>query len=163
MATAQEEQEIILTGFPISRGIAIGYPVFLKAEERTVTESVISQSSVGCEIERYRQAVQKSIQDIKNLQFQLKTESALEGVSILEAQLQFLQDPMMTTEIEETIRTSKRNAEFVLQQSVIDFKNRFASLSDSFFEERFKDLQDLSHYLLDHLENTGHQTSALLI
>ncbi len=157
-----QEQEIILMGFPISRGIAIGYPFFLNIGERSISERLINHSNVDQEIERYRGAVSKSVQDIKNLQTQLKTESATEGVLILEAQLEMLHDPMMTTAIEDTIRHSHKNAEFVFQQTVSEFKHRFQSLSDSFFEERFKDLQDLARRLLDYLEDTYHQSTTFI-
>ncbi len=107
------------------------------------------------EIERYRQALSRSKQDIKRLQKQLEMESAVEGILILEAQLEMLQDPLLTIEIEKEIRKNKKNVEFVFQQAILNYQERFQALNDPFFAERFKDLQDLSRRVFSYLHESG--------
>lgn len=151
-----EAEELILTGSPICRGIAIGKLFFLNRGEFKVFELKLRAADMNREIERYRAALSRSKQDIKRLQKQLESESALEGILILDGQLEMLQDPLLTIDIEKEIRKTKKNAEFVFQQAVTKFQERFNSLDDPFFMERFKDLQDLSRRILGYLNESGH-------
>lgn len=151
----QLSQEVIVKGRSISRGIAIGRPFFLNRDDFTIFETYIPTAHTHREIERYRQALSRSKQDIKRLQKQLEIESATEGILILEAQLEMIQDPLLTSEIEKEIKKSKKNVEFVFQQALLKYQERFKSLDDSFFAERFQDLQDLSRRIFSYLHESG--------
>lgn len=148
-------EEIILNGCPICRGIAIGKPFFLNRDDFAIFEMCIPPSLTQREIERYRQALSRTKQDLKRLQKQLEIESAIEGSQILEAQLEMLHDPLLTIEIEQGIEQTKKNAEFVFQQVLLKYQERFQALDDSFFRERFKDIQDLSRRILGYLNESG--------
>lgn len=152
----QLKQEVILQGGSICRGIAIGKSFFLNRDDFTIFETRISSAHAQHEIERYRHAISRSKQDIKRLQKQLEIESAVEGILILEAQLEMLQDPLLTVEIEKEIRKNKKNVEFIFQQALHKYQERFKSLNDSFFAERFQDLQDLSHRIFSYLHESSH-------
>lgn len=149
-------EEVVIKGSPVCRGIAIGKIFFLNRGEFKVFELNLRPTDINREIERYRTALLKSRQDIKRLQKQLELESALEGILILDAQLEMLQDPLLTVEIEKEIRKLKKNAEFVFQKALTKLQERFNSLDDAFFMERFKDLQDLSRRVFSYLHESGH-------
>lgn len=151
-----KSEEIILKGIPICRGVAIGKPFFLNSNDFKVFESLIDQSEVEREIERYWSALSCSKQDIKRLQKQLESESAAESILILDAQLEMLQDPLLTVEIEKAIRITNKNAEFIFQQALEQFREKFEALDDSFFTERFKDLRDVGERVLSYLYESGH-------
>jgi phosphotransferase system enzyme I (PtsI) len=148
-------QEVIVKGCPICRGIAIGKPFFLNRDDFTIFEMCIPPAHTQREIERYRHALTRSKQDIKRLQKQLEIESAAEGILILEAQLEMLQDPLLTIEIEKEIRKNKKNVEFVFQQALLKYQERFQALNDSFFAERFQDIQDLARRIFSYLHESG--------
>jgi phosphotransferase system enzyme I (PtsI) len=150
-----KSEEVILEGCPICRGIAIGKAFFLNRNDFTVFEMCIPPAHMNREIERYRHALSRSMQDIKRLQKQLEMESATEGIIILEAQLEMLQDPLLTTEIEDDIRESKKNAEFVLQKALQRYQERFQTIDDPFFVERFQDIQDVSRRIFSYLHESG--------
>lgn len=151
----QLEQEVIVKGCPICRGIAIGKPFFLNRDDFAIFETHIPAAHMRREIERYRHALSCSKQDIKRLQKQLEMESAAEGILILEAQLEMLQDPLLTTEIEKEIKKNKKNVEFVFQQAILKYQERFKAINDAFFAERFQDLQDLSRRIFSYLNKSG--------
>lgn len=150
--------DIILKGHTINRGIAIGKIFFLNRDEFQVFEIDIPSKYVEREINRFRNAISRSKQDIKRLQKQLEVESAPEGILILEAQLEMLQDSLLTKEIENEIRKTKKNAEFIFQRTVEEFQKRFEEVGNSFFLERFQDLKDLSRRILSYLYETGNLT-----
>jgi phosphotransferase system enzyme I (PtsI) len=142
--------ELIICGSPICRGIAIGKPFFLKRDEIPIKEINLSKQQTNCEIERYRIALKRSQHDIKALQEQLNLELASEGVSILESQLAMLIDPILTIDIEQSIHHQNKNAEFILQQTVVKLKNKF-NMIEPYFAERYKDLHDLSKRIINNL------------
>lgn len=152
------EQEVIVKGTPISRGIAIGKPFFLNRDDITIYEMCIPATHTYREIDRYRHAISRSKQDIKRLQKQLEIESASEGIQILESQLEMLQDPLLTIEIENEIQTNQKNVEFVFQQALLKYRDYFHSMKDSYFAERFQDLQDLARRIFSYLHDSGNLT-----
>lgn len=148
-------EELILKGLQICRGVAIGKPFFLNRVESKIFENDIDPSNMEQEINRYHSALSRTRQDIKRLQKQLEGESSIEGILILDAQLEMLQDPVLTIEIENEIRSLKKNAEFVLLQAIEKFQKKFDAAGDDFFIERFKDLKDLSRRVLSYLQENG--------
>lgn len=154
----QLEQEVVVQGHPICRGIAVGKPFFLCRDDFAIFETHIPAAHMQREIERYRNALSRSKQDIKRLQKQLEIEAAVEGILILEAQLEMLEDPLLTIEIEKEIKKNKKNVEFIFQQALLKLQERFQSINDSFFKERFQDIQDLSRRILSYLNENGKQS-----
>lgn len=144
-------QDIRLRGAPICRGIAIGRLFFFDRKERDVPEVILSPEAVEEEISRFQQALNKSRQDIRRLQKELDAEGALEGAVILEAQLMMLEDPLITTHIEAIIRNTKRNAAFAFKDAIQKYQSKFDGLSDPFFRDRFKDIQDISRRVMEYM------------
>ncbi len=143
--------EIILKGVPICRGVAIGIPYFFSFSEDSVPEQVVPQHCVDSEIMRYRKALARSREDLLRLQKQMEEERIRDGASILDAQLQLMQDSLFSKEVEEEIRTKQKNAELAFQTIIAQCQQRFNALPDPFFRERFKDVQDIARRIIGHL------------
>lgn len=154
--------EIILKGLPICRGIAIGKPLFLTSTEEEIPELALTDDLVADEVTRYQRAIQLSHKEIKQLQEQLQQERISEGVTILEAHLQMMQDPLLTSSVEDEIRSSKKNAESALQTLLEGYREKFNALEDPFFRERFKDIQEISKRIVGHLRSNVKSSLALL-
>src|SRR3990167_4153315 len=93
-------EEIRFQGVPISCGIAIGtLHIMHHNEEWVVPEYEIAIEQVESEIARYREALSKSREELCELQEFFQKE----GAEIIEAQIQMLEDPMLTVELEERI------------------------------------------------------------
>lgn len=145
-------QEVCLKGVPICRGVAVGKPFFLSLVEDNIPEYSVEEDNLGEEINRYRKAVECSIRDVTHLQKQLQLELMVESATILDAHLQLLKDPLMTTHIEMEILNSKMNAEAALQNQIRQHQIKFNSFENPIFKERFKDLQDITKRIMDHLK-----------
>lgn len=147
----EDVEEIVLRGLPISRGIGIGLPLFFSTTDDEVLEISISQNKIEDEVERYRQALQLSRQDVERLQQLSLNDGPPEIVNILGAHLEMLQDPLMTTVMEEKIRSICKNPEFVIVNVIDEYKKRFRSIKDGYFQERIRDIVDVSRRVLGHL------------
>ncbi len=150
--TAKKKQEILLKGTAVSPGIAIGNAYILHHHKEIVREILLLPSEVPQEVKRYREALKKSRKEITLLKKELEKEQAWDGATILEAHLQMLQDPVLCTNIEEEIALQERNAEFILKHTLEIYKKRFIRIQDRFFQERYKDLQDVTRRILRHLQ-----------
>lgn len=148
-------QEIHLQGFAVCRGIAIGKPFFLNVTEDVVPEYVICEEEIDLEVARYQRAVELSLEDIRILQKQLENESLFEGVNVLDAQLQIIQDPLLTSHIENEVRRTLHNAESVFQCFINHYQVKFNALDDPFFRERFKDVQDIASRVMGYLRESA--------
>ena len=150
-----EAEEIWLEGKPICRGIAIGPPFFFQQAENAVQEYRISdEEDIEEEVDRYYQAVQKSKEEILHLQKRLQREQIYDGATILDAHLVMMEDPLLTTYIEEQIRDTRKNAESVFEATIDECQKKFNTIADPFFRERFKDIRDISARVAGHLKNS---------
>lgn len=155
---AEASQEIRIKGIPICRGIAIGKMFFFSRTEDQVPEWTLAAEQIESETQRYKQALQLSKQDIQHLQRQLESEGAIEASIILDAQLLMLEDPLIAMHIESGIRETKKNAEFVFQSAILEYQKKFNALSDPFFRDRFKDIEDVSSRVMDYLHQGGRKS-----
>lgn len=148
-------EEITYKGVPISRGIAIGKAFFFNEEDFHALESAVADSEIDNEIARFHSAVEKSREDILRLQAKLKDECIDEGADILGAHLQIMQDPLITVAVEAEMRQTKKNAEFVFDSLIKKYQKKFQSIKDSFFRERFKDIQEISKRVEGYLRQSA--------
>lgn len=145
------KEEIILRGTPICRGIAIGKLFFLGAVDDDVPHFSIAPANVGNEIKRFRHALRRAREDIKHLRLQLERESVHEGVAILEAHLLIMLDPALSTDIEDKIRSTCINAESIFYKIIKECRDKFSALSDPYFRERSKDIEDICWRIMSYL------------
>lgn len=146
--------DALLRGIPICRGIAIGKPFIFNFVEDDVPEFTVAADDLEAEISRYRAALDKAKEDLALLKRQLEQDRILEGADILDAQQQMMLDPLLNFDVEQQIRNTRKNAESVFQQVIKQYQKRFSTITDPFFRERFKDIQDISRRVMGHLLET---------
>lgn len=144
-------QEVRLQGTPICRGVSIGKPILFLPSEDAVPVFTISEADIGTEILRYRLALSQSRSELESLQKELENQQSIEGATILEAQLQMMLDPMLTVHIENEISSTRKNAEAVFQSLMDHYQIKFSAMEDPFFQDRFRDIQDISRRVMGFL------------
>ncbi len=150
--------ELVIHGLPMSPGIGIGPPLFLEEGRREIREVHIPKRNVEREVTRYQKALSLSRQDVESLQRLSLQEGPPEVVEILDVHLQMMQDPCMTTQVEGDIRRFQLNTESVFQRVVDQYKERFCTLQDGFFQERLRDIEDISQRILNYLSPLPKET-----
>jgi len=152
VSTQDEKGEVRFQGAPVSDGIAIGTPYFLSPlPPEMVPEFPITTAEVEDEIERYRRALFSSREDLERLQSDLANEGSVDAVSIIDTHIQMLEDPLMTSHMEERIRDTHQNTESVFRTVIGEFEKRLTETKDTFFQQRLVDVTDLSKRILGHL------------
>lgn len=148
------KDSLLIKGSSISRGIAIGKPFFFTLVEDDIPEFAIVPEEVAEEVSRYYRAIEHSIEDILRLKKKLVKEKIHEGAEILDTHLQIMQDPLLTIEVENEIRKTLKNAEFVFQTFINQYQEKFQSIADPYFRERFKDIQDIYRRVMGYLRES---------
>lgn len=157
-----QKEELILEGISVSEGIAIGKLFDLNSDDimSALPHFSIKAHEVDSEIARYRRAVSSSRQDLCELQAFLAKEGSREAVTIIDAHIQMLEDPLITTTVEQQIRQSCQNTERVFSLVMTEYEAQFAAITDDFFKERIFDVKDLSQRILHHLFPVKKQKSS---
>jgi phosphotransferase system enzyme I (PtsI) len=150
-------REVHIQGASISRGIAIGKPFILVFPETDCPSYSLScDEEVEREILTFKHAVACSQDELRRLQQQLEGEGAIEGMSIVEALLQVMNDPLIASEVEEEVRRTKKNAESIFMKKIKNLEKRFTELKDPFYRERFRDIKDVARRIRLHLSDNVH-------
>ncbi|MBJ7449106.1 MAG: phosphoenolpyruvate--protein phosphotransferase [Parachlamydiales bacterium] len=157
---AGRSKEIRLKGSPICAGIAIGKPYLFSFTQENVPEFSIASEEVEEEISRYRRALLRSKNEVQQLKKQLEYEGAWEGAAILDSHLQIMQDPSMTTKIEQEIRLTLKNTESIFQAAIKAYELKFKKITDKVFRERLIDIHDIARRILRYLRESVHITLA---
>lgn len=151
---ATTQGELRLQGTPVCRGVAIGKPYFYAFDDTAPPEFPVNVSEVEVEKARYRNALERSRLDVERLKRQMDHEQVTEGTAILEAHLQILEDPLLTSEIETLIGEMGKNAEVAFLRAMTAYQQRFEAMRDPFFKERFNDIQDVARRIVGHLRHS---------
>lgn len=147
----EEHRDIILRGSPISKGIGIGFPIFLSNMSEKVSTDLIPKKEIEQEIHRYRKALDLSRKDLEKLQKESLERGFPEVVAILGTHLEMMKDPLITSGVEKRIRETGQNTEFIFYHLIEEYRSRFNHLQDQYFQERVRDIVDVSQRILGYL------------
>jgi phosphoenolpyruvate-protein phosphotransferase (PTS system enzyme I) len=145
------KSEVCLEGNTVSSGIAIGVPFIIDRQNVRITPVPLAADAVVKEIERFESAIEKSRADILRMKEDLSKEGIKDGLSVLDAHLMIIEDPLFTHDVKEQIRHEKKNAAYIFYQAINRFRKKFHALKDPFFQSRFEDVQDISKRVLAYL------------
>ena len=152
MTQEENPKEIRLQGIPLSPGIAIGKIVWsMPREDNVVPEIHISQDKIDREVHRFYEALKSSQKELLILRSKMKQESGDEAAAIVSVHLEMIQDPIITHEVEEGIRTQRKNSAYVFKQLMGHYQNKLSCIPDEFFKERVKDFQDITSRVMQFL------------
>lgn len=155
-----KEKEVV--GFPVSEGVAIGKLFFLSEDGAESFPSFsINSDEVDREIQRYRIALSSSRKDLEQLQIYLSAEGSEEAITIIDTHIQMLEDPLITTFVEQRIHQMLQNTESVFRSVIGDYEKKFVAIDDAFFRQRWVDVKDVSQRILKHL-HPKHKTQQMM-
>ena len=149
------KKEILFHGIPASPGIAIA-PVYLSGPQEkhtVVTENTqIAPESADSEIELFKQSLERTRNEIKDLQSTLRDSLDERDAAIFDAHLLIVDDRMLSTEVVNMIRKKLLPARSAFRQTIERYISAMSSMPDQYLRERAADIQDVANRILANLD-----------
>jgi len=150
---------LIVSGIPVSSGIAIGKAYILAHALNEVESYTISETNITNEIKRFNQAIKQLKNELLGLKKELKKNKMAEYGSFIDVQLAIINDPKISKNPLELIKKSKQNAEWALKVQMEEIINKFNSIENSYIRERKNDIYQVCETLIKYL--IGHESKQL--
>lgn len=128
-------------GTSASAGIGIGKAVIVEETELVITRREVSDTDA--EVQRFKGALEKTIQDTERMAQDLATRVGEKEAEIMQGHMMLLSDPMLTGEIENSVRNEKINCEFAIENICNMYADMFASMGDELMQQRATDMRDI--------------------
>jgi phosphotransferase system enzyme I (PtsI) len=138
-------------GIGVSEGIAVGTAVCLSTRIGDIYQIPLSKEEIEPEVERFRQAVARSREELHILRDRVGQEMGEDLAGIFDAQDLFLADRLFLNGVEQHIREEQVNAEWALQETVQEIQQRFDAIDTEHLRERREDLGHVSRFVVRNL------------
>ncbi|HQK34219.1 MAG TPA: phosphoenolpyruvate--protein phosphotransferase [Spirochaetales bacterium] len=142
----------VLHGIAASAGIAIARAFVLHDDENPkVPRYAITLSDVESEWSRFINALGRAREEIIVLRDKTKKETGDEQSAIFDSHLLMLDDPDLHNSIQNSLKSTLYNIEWVLYQYAADLIQQIEMLDNPILQERSSDIYDVTHRILNHL------------
>ena len=128
-------------GTSASAGIGIGKAVIVEEAELVITRQAVSDGEA--EIQRFKGALEQTIKDTERLAEDLAVRVGEKEAEIMQGHMMLLSDPMLTGEIENSIKNDGVNSEFAIENVCNMYADMFASMGDELMQQRAADMRDI--------------------
>jgi multiphosphoryl transfer protein len=142
-----------LQGIPASGGVAIA-PVFLYRTTPLVFQQYHA-NNLEREFQKVLIAIQASKEEIQALRSRTATQVGEAEAAIFDAQLLFLEDPVLISALHEHIFVNCLNAEAAWQEVMDELAAKYRALEESYIQERVADVVDIQERVLRKLLGTA--------
>ncbi len=160
MGKATQTEELVFTGIPASPGIAVG-PIHVSARGFSAPEIYeIGEDEVVEEQERFREAVNVTKKQLKDLQERLESLAGNSESEIFEAHVMLLEDKSLVERVLQAIEKRQQNAEYAFYAVMQNFLEAMRRIPDPYLRERTADIEDVSQRVLRNfkaVEEDSHQ------
>ena len=149
----------VMTGTPVSPGVALGIAYVHETGGLSVIEYCVPGERIAAEVARFRAAAKLVSDELKQISQEVKQrpDQAAEEISyILDAHAHMLRRSRLTRGVEAQITEKQINAEAAVKRQIDELVAAFAAMDDVYLAARADDVRDLGQRLVRRL---GHEES----
>lgn len=128
-------------GTSASAGIGIGKAVIVEEAQLVITRQEVENREA--EAERFKGALERTLKDTERLAEDLAAKVGEKEAEIMQGHMMLLSDPMLTGEIENSIKNDGVNSEFAIESVCNMYADMFASMGDELMQQRATDMRDI--------------------
>jgi len=137
------------TGIPVSTGVAYAKAFVYSANETLeIPHHGISEAEVSAEIKRLRNAIAEAVREAQSLLDRAGREMSREQADIFQAQLLMMEDVDFHEQINNRIKESLCNAEWVVKEVSHELSQKLIQSPDATLRERAVDIDDVSRRII---------------
>lgn len=139
----------MIKGIAASAGVVVS-KVF-KLQHPVLEISKVEGADVEAELKRLSDAIEVSINDIKNIKDKAIGKLTDEDLAIFDAHIMVAEDPELVGQIEAMIKDEAVNAEYAADVIGNQFVSIFENMDDDYFKERAADIRDVTYRIKCHI------------
>ena len=128
-------------GTNASDGIGIGTAVIVEEAELIITRREIGDTEA--EVQRFKGALETTISETQKMADDLAARVGEKEAEIMQGHMMLLSDPMLTGEIENSIKNDGVNSEVAIENICNMYADMFASMGDELMQQRATDMRDI--------------------
>lgn len=147
---------VTLHGIPAAPGIVVGSCILYNSRPPLVPQETILPESLAAERMRLTKAIEEAAIEVKQLYEQVYVKFGKEEAAIFEAHLMILEDETLLAGAYQRMEEKLMNAEKALWDTAEEFVEIMAGLSDSYFQARATDIDDIRLRIISHLQGRPH-------
>jgi len=141
-----------LDGISIFEGITIAETIYSKRKKEKIKIFKISSDGIEEEIQRFKEAILDSKNQIKKLIESLNGKIDESDIKILNVHLMMLEDPVFLSDITNKIKIEKLNVEAIVNEVVKKYVGMFKALNDPVYKQRALDIEDVGEKIISNLQ-----------
>ncbi|MDD5596656.1 MAG: phosphoenolpyruvate--protein phosphotransferase [Victivallaceae bacterium] len=153
-----ESKEKIYHGIGASPGIAIGKVLLIKQHSTSYIKPPdvkITPEEIEAEINKFESALDKTRQDLEELQKRVQNKLQAHEASIFDAHLLIVDDQMLLHEVEDSIRNQLSPAECAFFRIMERYITAISVMQDDYIKERVADIKDVASRVMANLKETS--------
>ena len=151
-------KEKVYHGIGASPGIAIGKVLLIKEHSTSYVkpaEVKIKSKDVDAEIDRFDNALDKTRNELEDLQKRVQNKLHANEASIFDAHLLIVDDQMLQHEVQDNIRNHLVGAECAFFKTMERYVTAISVMQDDYIKERVADIKDVASRILSNLQETN--------
>ncbi|WP_343189986.1 phosphoenolpyruvate--protein phosphotransferase [Buchnera aphidicola] len=143
----------MISGIPVSKGIALGKALLINSEENKIKKEKISKTKIKLETKRFVKAIKKSIKQIKKIKKNVKLKLGKEKSDIFEGHIMILEDEEFSKDIKNFIK-KKYSAETSVKKIIKKQIQEMKKIKNDYLKNRIIDIKDIEKRIINNLSNT---------
>jgi phosphoenolpyruvate-protein phosphotransferase (PTS system enzyme I) len=151
VAEDETDEEVILRGIPVSRGVCVGNVMLLGRQNPNIREEYVEPAEAHLQIERLEQALVETRAQLHDIHARVSIAMGATDAGIFDAHLLVLDDPSLLDQVAAMINGDAVTAEYAFHTIGGRFADTLASVDDEYLSERVSDLRDVTHRVLNNL------------
>ena len=144
----KKRKEKILKGVTASPGISIGTPFYYVHEILSVPERAISHLETVQEIEKYKNALKITRDNILKDQKTALRRGGAEAAKIFDTHLLIIDDEVLTSQSEDFIKKNMVCASYAVSKVMKDYQHVFENMQNEYFSQRAFDIEDVCRRII---------------
>ena len=157
MSLDNKNSELKLRGIPVSEGVSRGRVVILNRHRIVPAKTSFETPNTEAEEARFLAALDKTRQQILEIQKRLHDKIGAKQSLIFDAHLLVLEDPAVLEEVNRKIREEKLSSEYALYNATEKYAEALSAVDDSYLSERAADIRDVIQRVLGNLTGQSKQ------
>ena len=157
MSLDKKNSELKLRGIPVSEGVSRGRVVVLNRHRIVPAKTSFETLNPEAEEARFLAALDKTRQQILEIQKRLHDKIGAKQSLIFDAHLLVLEDPAVLEEVNRKIREEKLSSEYALYNATEKYAEALSAVDDSYLSERAADIRDVIQRVLGNLTGQSKQ------